>query len=326
MPTISVLMPVYNTPVPFLREAVQSILDQTFQDFEFLIVDDGSTGETRDYLNQLSDPRIRLLRNERNLGITKSLNIGLRAAQGRYIARMDGDDVSFPERFEKQLAFMQNNPDVVVCGSRLLTDTNKTTRLDVCSESREQYRVRMLFSNPGPAHSTAFIDREALHAHAIEYDERLVYAQDYGLWSSLIAYGRICILPEVLLFRRRTKDCITVKHRAKQIQCNKIVQKRLLSQLLGKVTDEEVDFHYYHSTGNFPDALFTLQAARWYKRLLDANRTRGIYDQKLLKAYIKSIKKALLRHTIGVKAPIVKKVKDYFVTTLSARSNCNKKG
>ena len=317
MPTISVLMPVYNTAVPFLREAVESILNQTFQDFEFLIVDDGSTGETHQYLEQMSDPRIRVIHNEKNIGITKSLNIGLRAAQGRYIARMDGDDKSYPDRFEKQLAFMKNNPDVIVCGSRVLTDTNKTTSLDVCSESREQYRVRMLFSNPGPAHSTTFIDREVLRAHAIEYDERLVYAQDYGLWSSLIPYGRICILPEVLLFRRRTKDCITVKHRAEQIQCDKIVQKRLLSQLLGDVTDEEVDFHYFHSTGYFPDALFTPRVLRWYKRLLTANRKRGLYDQRLLRAYICSKEKPLLVHAISMIVPILKKVKDYFVTSLS---------
>ena len=322
MPTVSVLMPVYNTAVPFLREAVQSILDQSFQNFEFLIVDDGSTGETRRYLEQLHDPRIRLIRNEKNLGVTKALNIGLRAAQGRYIARMDSDDVSYPERLEMQLAFMRSNPDVVVCGSRLLTEDNKTTRLDVCSESREQYRVRMLFTSPGPAHSTAFIDREVLRAHAIEYDERLVYAQDYGLWSSLILYGRICTLPQVLLLRRRADDCITVKHRAEQIHCDKMTQKRLLSQLLGNVTDEEVDFHYTHSTGRFPEAIMTPEAARWYQRLLAANRKRGIYDQRVLRAYIRSVEKTLLVHTIGMKAPILKKVKGL----LPVRAHGIKKG
>lgn len=322
MPTISVLMPVYNTPIPFLREAVQSILDQSYQDFEFLIVDDGSTGETRQYLEQLHDPRIRLIRNEKNLGITKALNIGLRAAQGRYIARMDGDDVSYPERLEKQLAFMRSNPDVVVCGSRLLTEDNKTTRLDVCSESREQYRVRLLFSNPGPAHSTAFIDREVLCANSIEYDEKLVYAQDYGLWSTLISYGRICILPEILLLRRRGDDSITVRHRAEQSRCDQMTQKRLLSQLLGDVTDEDVVFHYIHSTGRFPEAIMTPEAVRWYQRLLAANRKRGIYDQRLLKAKIRSIEKALLVHTICMKVPILKKAKDVF----SARSTHGKKG
>lgn len=300
-------MPVYNTTVPFLREAVQSILDQSYQDFEFLIVDDGSTGETRQYLEQLHDPRIRLIRNEKNLGVTKALNIGLRAAQGQYIARMDADDVSYPERLETQLAFMRSNPDVVVCGTRVVTDSSKTTLLDTCLESREQYRVRLLFSNPGPAHPTAFIDGEVLRTHGIEYDESLVYAQDYRLWSTLISYGRICILPQVLLFRRRADDCITVKHGAKQIRCDKITQKRLLSQLLGEVTDEEVDFHYFHSSGRFPEATMTPGTARWYRRLLAANRKRGIYDQRILKTYIRATERALLVHTIGIKLPILKK-------------------
>ena len=303
MPAISVLMPVYNTPVPFLREAVQSILNQTFQDFEFLIMDDGSTGETRQYLEQLSDPRIRLLRNERNLGITKSLNIGLRAAQGRYIARMDGDDVSYPERFEKQLAFMQSNPDVIVCGARVLTSKNERTNLDVCFESREQYLVRMLFTNPGPSHPTAFIDREVLRAHAIEYDEKLIYAQDYGLWVSLIPYGRICILPEILLFYRRSENQVTVKHKEKRRQCVGRIQKKLLCQLLDDVTDEEADFHYVHSAGHYPDATMTPEVAKWYKRLLTANRERGLYDQSCMKAVIEIIKKRLLLQTFGQNAP-----------------------
>ena len=106
MPLISVVLPTYNTSVSFLREAVDSILAQTFQDFELIVIDDGSTNEAPAYLDSLTDPRIRLIRNERNLGITKSLNRGFRASRGKYIARMDGDDVSVPDRLEKQFLFI----------------------------------------------------------------------------------------------------------------------------------------------------------------------------------------------------------------------------
>ena len=118
---ISVVMPVFNTPVSFLREAVDSIINQTFKDFEFIIIDDGCTGSCSEYLESLSDPRIRIIHNERNLGITKSLNIGLREARGKYIARMDDDDISIPIRFEKQFAFMESNPDIILCGSKKVT-------------------------------------------------------------------------------------------------------------------------------------------------------------------------------------------------------------
>ena len=112
-PLISVIMPSFNTPVEMLAKAVDSILEQTYRDFEFIIIDDGSTGSCREYLESLSDPRIRIIHNEKNLGITKSLNIGLRAARGKYIARMDADDICISDRFEKQYKFMEEHTDEV---------------------------------------------------------------------------------------------------------------------------------------------------------------------------------------------------------------------
>ena len=118
---ISVVMTVYNTETAILEEAVASILNQTFQDFEFIIVDDGSAGETADYLAEIErrDKRIRLLVNRQNLGIARALNCGLEAARGKYIARMDSDDISLPARFERQYSFMEKHPDVILCGSRV---------------------------------------------------------------------------------------------------------------------------------------------------------------------------------------------------------------
>ena len=123
---ISVVMATYNTPTPFLKTAVESVLNQTFTAFEFIIVDDASTNESVDYLKGLTDERVRIVRNSSNLGITKSLNIGLREARGKYIARMDADDISLPQRFEKQYLFMEANPDAIICGSKVV---------DFCDES-----------------------------------------------------------------------------------------------------------------------------------------------------------------------------------------------
>ena len=117
---ISVVMPTYNTQISILREAVDSILNQTFSDFEFIIIDDGSANDTYEYLKSIPDERIKIIKNDTNIGITKSLNIGFRAARGKYIARMDSDDIAFPDRFEKQYAFMESHPDVFVCGSKAI--------------------------------------------------------------------------------------------------------------------------------------------------------------------------------------------------------------
>ena len=103
MPKISVIMTVYNTEEKYLREAIESVLNQTFSDFEFIIVDDGSTNNAVEVVKSYRDERIKLVLNGKNLGMAKSSNIGLEMAQGEYIARMDSDDISLPERFEKQV-------------------------------------------------------------------------------------------------------------------------------------------------------------------------------------------------------------------------------
>ena len=298
MVKISVVMPVYNTPIPFLKEAVESILNQTFGDFEFIIIDDGSTNDAKKYLEGLTDPRIRLIRNETNIGITKSLNIGFKAAQGKYIARMDSDDISFPERFEKQYAFMEAHSEVIVCGTRMVLVGKLTPPNHSKIEEMENYRVRMLFRNPGPIHSTAFFDREKLLRYHISYDEKLIYAQEYGMWMTISQYGRICSLPEVLLNIRMHPNQISKEHRKQQILCDKMTQKKLLLQLLDHVTDEEIDLHYYHSTGYYKEATITPEVAQWYKKLIAANARKKVYDPKLLQRHVERIKTELIYHTI----------------------------
>ncbi len=115
-PRITVIMPVYNCEL-YIKEAIDSILNQTFTDFEFLIIDDASTDKTVSIIKEYKDFRIQLIEKEGNKGISDSLNYGLKVAKGEYIARMDGDDISLPERFVKQVTFLDSNPDVILCGS-----------------------------------------------------------------------------------------------------------------------------------------------------------------------------------------------------------------
>ena len=117
-PLVTVLLSTHND-LRFLPQAVESILSQSFGDFEFLIIDDGSTDGTTEYLSSVSgeDPRVRVLSNERNIGLTRSLNLGLGSARGRFLARMDADDVSAPQRLARQVTFLERNSDVGVVGS-----------------------------------------------------------------------------------------------------------------------------------------------------------------------------------------------------------------
>ncbi len=301
---ISVVMPTYNTEPKMLQQAVESILSQTFRAFEFLIIDDCSTNESVDYLNSLQDERIRLIRNPANIGITKSLNVGLQAAKGKYIARMDADDISLPTRFEKQYAYMEAHPDVILCGARVTffdEDPSQPTGISRAVPSdMEKYRVMMLFRNLGPFHPTAFFRHERLITERVLYDENLVYAQDYGMWTVISHLGQIYVLPDVLLNYRRHEKQISVEHRDKQILCDREIKRRQLNALLGPVTEEELDLHV-SCTSNNPFAVIDPTSERWYARLLHENKEKQIYNQRMLKRQIQKVIIKLVYQTIRVK-------------------------
>ena len=284
---ISVVMPTYNTPVPVLREAVDSILTQTFWDFEFIIIDDCSEPATREYLAGLTDPRIRLIRNETHLGVTKSLNIGFDRAKGRYIARMDSDDVSLPRRLEKQYARMERHPDVIVCGSgvRNFGANNRVYKAGKRNADMELYRIKTLFKNPGPFHPTAFFNHALLLQHGLRYNEDLIYAQDYGLWEQIGRCGRVSNLKPVLLKRRIHPGQISAKLRDIQIRCDQMTQEKQLRELLGNVTEEEKDLHYRFSSGYYKLPICP-EMTEWYRRLMDANDRIRKYDRKKFNGYI----------------------------------------
>lgn len=309
---ISVVMPTYNTPVSFLQEAVESILNQTFPDFEFIIVDDGSTNESVEYLNNIRDQRVRIIRNPVNIGITKSLNIGFKAAKGKYIARMDSDDISLPERFEKQYDFMESHPDVFVCGTRTAILGQQPAAVSAAVEDMESYRIRMLFANPGPEHPTAFFHHEKLLRHHIEYDEKLIYAQDYGMWMTISQVGTVYVLPDMLLYRRMHSAQISSAHRQKQIICDQMTQKKLLEKLLDNVTDEELNLHYAIAADKKSKEVISNRTSAWLDCLLAENKQRHIYDQKKFRKRIIQIKKNLIYQTFSQDMTKTQKAKLFF--------------
>ena len=292
---ISVVMPTYNTPVQYLTEAVDSILNQSFQDFEFIIIDDGSTNGSDVYLKSLQDQRVKIIWNPCNLGVTKTLNIGLQNANGKYIVRMDSDDISYPTRFEKQYAFMENNPNVIVCGTNIefIGAQSGITRNKI--DNIELYRCKLLFYNPGPTHPSVIIRNETLRNNNIQYNEKLKYAQDYDLWTTIIHYGEIAILDDILLRYRVHDKQVTIANNVEQSQCDEKIQRKMLSDLLGMVTDEEVHMHYVYSTlWRYHDTMITPQINRWYDRLIMANDQHQIYNKKQLQQVVEQIKEILV--------------------------------
>ncbi len=182
MPKVTVLMAVYNGE-SYLREAIDSILAQTFQDFEFLIINDGSCDCTWEILNSYNDPRIRLVNNDHNLGLTRSLNKGLKLAQGEFIARQDADDISEPERLVEQIAFLETHPEVALVGTwyKEIDAQGKLIGKSELPCNCMQIRWHILFYCPF-VHSAVMLRKFTVMEQIGFYNEALTYSMDYELW------------------------------------------------------------------------------------------------------------------------------------------------
>ncbi len=203
-PKISVVMPVMNEE-RYVRYSIESILSQTFSDFEFIIIDDGSTDGTPEILADYArrDGRIRIIRNNRNMGISRSLNIGIKAARGDYIARMDGDDVNTPDRFEKQAALLDENSDLVVAGAGYQTITADGRPRHAVTEGVERWECDWFsIFRSTILHSIMMYRRETLLQHNVFYDPAFDYAEDVEFAHRLLRHGAALCLSQVMLVRR----------------------------------------------------------------------------------------------------------------------------
>lgn len=216
VPLVSVLMPAYNSEA-FVGEAVASMLAQTFTDFELLIIDDGSTDSTRAVLEAIHDSRLRLVANPYNLGLIKTLNRGLELAAGHYIARMDADDVSAPERLERQVEFLESHPEVDVLGTmaNLIDESGKTIgKLADYPTEADDVRAYLL-RECCLIHPTVMFRKDVVRALG-GYDLSARHAEDYDLWLRLSDDHEIANLPEALVSYRMHRNQVSVRNVATQ--------------------------------------------------------------------------------------------------------------
>ena len=220
-PLISVIMPAFNAEL-YVEEAVRSILDQTFRDFEFIIVDDGSTDRTPEILRTFTDPRIRLLFNERNEGNYPARNRGCWLAQGKYIAVMDADDVALPERLEKQMRFMEENPEILACGTAYRLIGRNKIIVQPVKWTEIQYCLLMTYCM---LHPTMMIRAEVMKKLGF-YKEESICAEDYDLTLRLAIVGKVINMPDVLLERRLHANQISSLYSKKQNLYGSYIQMR----------------------------------------------------------------------------------------------------
>jgi glycosyltransferase involved in cell wall biosynthesis len=210
MPRVSVLLPVYNTRPEHLREAIDSILAQTFADFELLILNDCSTNaNVEEVVKSYTDPRIVYAVNERNLGISPSRNRLLDMAQGEYLAVMDHDDISLPERFEKQVAFLDAHPDVGIVGCQVW---NSVTQKDRKFPINDNEIKMALMTRCALCHPAVMIRASVLKEHGLRYEEMFSPAEDYALFCRMLKHTNFANLPETLFHYRNWKGNTSSTH------------------------------------------------------------------------------------------------------------------
>ncbi|OYT69781.1 MAG: hypothetical protein CFK52_12965 [Chloracidobacterium sp. CP2_5A] len=273
-PLVSVVLCVYNR-ADYLGEAIASILNQTLDDFELIVVDDASTDASPEVARGFGDPRLRYFRNETNCGHAPSLNRGIVEAQGRHVALMDSDDISLPERLERQVAFLEANPEVALCGGWVET-FGAREELRRFPREPEEVNARLLtecpFSTP-----TILMRRQATAGRRFDF-ERFGLAFDYAYWVEVAAAAAVANLPQTLLKYRIHEGQTTVARRAGQLAGTRIVLQRQLERLLGYGDDADVAaLEYVFVNETKPDPPLA-QIGDLFERMRVANRSRRLYD------------------------------------------------
>lgn len=281
-PFISVLMPIYNCE-DYIQEAVESILNQTYTNYELIIIDDASTDATVEIIKTYKDERINLIVKPENTGYTNSLNNGLKIAKGKYIARMDGDDISLPTRFEKQVAVLEANPNIVVCGSVFkIIGSNK---LNTNPETHEEIKMALL-QDSAIGHPTSMLRKSTLEENNVEYDTSMQPAEDYDLWVRLLKYGELYNIQEPLFLYRVHEGQVSNVKRVKQSYNGSRSRFNILTNLKFTYTEEERTIYLKLFTFNERLTFNELVVFMKFKEKLIVANSNAFFNKKGFKEFL----------------------------------------
>ncbi|TFH33505.1 MAG: glycosyltransferase, partial [Deltaproteobacteria bacterium] len=276
---VTVLMPVHNGG-EYLAGAVQSVLAQTFHGFEFLIIDDCSIDGSLHVAASFDDPRIRIIPNDRNMGLAMSLNKGFDLARGKYIARMDSDDVCRPDRLERQLAWLESHPAVGACGSWVRyigLGRGKTVRY--YSDS-SMVKASLLF-DPPMAHPAVMLRRDLFLRHGLLYDPTFHRAQDYDLWERASHHFPLSNVPRVLLdYRIHPEQAGGRTYREQQGDADRTRLRQLNAMGMDPGEDEMAVHRIVSELIDIqPTRELILRIEGWLGKLKEANAKSGTYPE-----------------------------------------------
>lgn len=262
MPLVSILMPVYNT-APYLREALDSMLSQTFTDFELIVLNDCSPDDAEAILDTYTDPRIVRYKGEKNAGLSNVLNVGLSIARGKYIARMDSDDISLPNRLQVQVDYLETHPeiDLVSVGMQLFGAKEEVW---IREQNPEKVKINALFHSP-ILHASSVWRKDSFEKQDLRFRQEMVPAEDYDLWARALLKGlKLVNLPDVLYKYRTHPNQATLQTDKTSAKSRDVQQEYLGSALLSLSTKKREAF---------PEKLWPV---------FFANLKDGFFNKKLL--------------------------------------------
>lgn len=277
-PSVSVLMPAYNVE-KYIGEAIDSILNQTFRDFEFIIVDDASTDNTLAVIEKYNDPRVKIIRNEKNLKLAASLNRGLGIVRGKYIARMDADDLADPQRFQKLFDFLEKNPAIDICGSAMKIFGSAGDSVWEYKLADKEIRAGLVWNSSMP-HAAVLMRADTIRKHKLYYDETFLIGQDWKYWFAAKEHVRFANLKEALYFYRRDQQSVTIQYSHQSGDRYAVMHRLFLRDMGITFTERELLLHQF-IIGIFsisPSPGVIREARAWKEKLISHNHWNRKYD------------------------------------------------
>ncbi len=280
-PLITVLMPAYNCE-NYVGEAIDGILKQTFIDFEFLIINDGSTDKTKAVIASFTDSRIRYYENEYNCGLVKTLNRGLKLAKGKYIFRTDADDKALPDMLFSITGFMEQHHDYVICGGNMqLMESNRVFTYPTHNANLKVYTL-----NACPfSHSTVMFRKDILDNNQLQYREEMKHGEDHALWSEFLPYGKFHNLDKVTLLYRESASQIT-STADYTLQYNRVQEKIFAfhAKRYFNLSDEEQGYYVKMITSQKAHSFAELnKIGELILQVQQVNNRHMLFDRALLK-------------------------------------------
>ncbi len=258
-PRISVVMSAYNA-ADYLDEAITSILTQTFEDFEFIIIDDGSSDETNGIISDYArrDARVKLVTQKKNQGLIAALNLGFKLARGQYIARMDADDVSLPERFQREYDYLESHPDAVIVGTQavFIDEKSKTTGFEPFLLDDEEIRTEIMIRNKQFRHGAVLIRHSLITRYGELYDPQAVHYEDFEYWPRLLRHGTCANLPEVLYLYRQSQTSLTAtKKDEMRVGTDSVMERERAAASLPRFRTRQVIDAFHKATSYRPSRI-----------------------------------------------------------------------